>query len=629
MNENPSQETTVEGLAPAAVASPAPLRPIPGAEVVGRGIKLIPRRPYELKDYLMEREESSTVYTGLGYYNCPGSCAVQESPPVHQGVALGKTVILESSEQLDSIYTLNRKVAAGYDAFSISAGGDYAKSVKTSTDSRFAVRTSFVPLWAVYMPNPTLGSVFEKLLDKLSERKKKEGVLFQKPHNRQEVESRKNYFNAIFNEYGTHYVTRAWVGGKATVNVIVAKSSDVGVDDIRMGLNASWGGSGASLDTQQKESRTKLLNKSQVVVWGEGGSTSLLAKMGALEDGTYEKWLDSVDKNPKVIEIEVKGIWTLFLDPAHLEMAKALKTAYEFATEFQPIRALVTVDWPPPQGNNQKAPKAEKILYIIRDGRHYALDLFDVSKKPSKEPLYGPQDCPLQEDNSFKPIDAAANLPPAPGLKSPNNQNLLYFFSGPEYLVYDPYGPKVELGSGSTEELLKKCVSAQGREVVEYLAYVKRPLPVDEALTRGRHGKSVGKGVVDTLVKRQVLLQEKTTGLVQDRRPIKPDWPGLTFPKVDAAFYWGSDTAYFFYLSQYVRFDTKRWKAFEGYPKKIQEHWHGVPFDRIDAAVVLGKAVYLFRNDEFVAYNMETFTVDPEYPRYLLGSYIEDWDIFG
>ena len=75
---------------------------------------------------------------------------------------------------------------------------------------------------------------------------------------------------------------------------------------------------------------------------------------------------------------------------------------------------------------------------------------------------------------------------------------------------------------------------------------------------------------------------------------------------------------YFFSGDEYVRYDVKKDKVDSGYPKRTRDHWHGVPFNRIDAALDYrshnGK-VYFFSGDEYVRYDVKKGKVDSGYPK--------------
>ena len=96
---------------------------------------------------------------------------------------------------------------------------------------------------------------------------------------------------------------------------------------------------------------------------------------------------------------------------------------------------------------------------------------------------------------------AAANLPPRPGKMQSQSSDLLYFFSGKEYVVYDPYR-EVRLVDGEAEELRKRSSrSPEGKEVIDYLLKHARRSRVDKVLA------NVGctNAVIKTLVKNEVV----------------------------------------------------------------------------------------------------------------------------
>jgi hypothetical protein len=108
--------------------------------------------------------------------------------------------------------------------------------------------------------------------------------------------------------------------------------------------------------------------------------------------------------------------------------------------------------------------------------------------------------------------------------------------------------------------------------------------------------------------------------------PIAEEFRGMPFPRVDAALVTGFDAVYLFHGSQYARFNTKTWEMDEGYPEPIAKRWVGVTFDRLDAAVYWGGGkVYFFKGDQHIRYDLANYRSDPGYPKYVIGNYVEDW----
>jgi Hemopexin len=98
-------------------------------------------------------------------------------------------------------------------------------------------------------------------------------------------------------------------------------------------------------------------------------------------------------------------------------------------------------------------------------------------------------------------------------------------------------------------------------------------------------------------------------------RPIQGNWPGMPFARIDAAVMWNNGKAYFFSGDQYVGYDFAARKVDDGYPLPIQGNWPGMPFAHIDATVMWnsGKA-YFFSGDQYVRYDVAANKVDDGYP---------------
>jgi hypothetical protein len=112
-------------------------------------------------------------------------------------------------------------------------------------------------------------------------------------------------------------------------------------------------------------------------------------------------------------------------------------------------------------------------------------------------------------------------------------------------------------------------------------------------------------------------------------RPFAQEFPEVPFERVDAALEVGRDTIIFFSGSRYVRFNLRTNTIDEGYPDYIHKRWQGVMFDRIDAAIYWGNGkVYFFKEDQHIRFDMVTLRADPGYPRQIVGNYVEDWRFF-
>ena len=88
------------------------LPPLPGLDVVGRGLFLRPHQPYELKRQLFAQESPRRYYSreADSSYALPQGYEVDESPPPPAGVALNKVRIEESWERFSKTRAIDFRV---------------------------------------------------------------------------------------------------------------------------------------------------------------------------------------------------------------------------------------------------------------------------------------------------------------------------------------------------------------------------------------------------------------------------------------------------------------------------------------------------------------------------------------
>jgi hypothetical protein len=96
---------------------------IPGSEVLGRGIYVRPRQPYELRDFLFKRANTQLQLRRVSGvekpYPVPGDYEVNDSPPLPAGRSTGQAVIEESWTRFGQELALNANAAASAKVFSI------------------------------------------------------------------------------------------------------------------------------------------------------------------------------------------------------------------------------------------------------------------------------------------------------------------------------------------------------------------------------------------------------------------------------------------------------------------------------------------------------------------------------
>jgi len=496
------------------VAAPAELPVIPGLEVVGRGIHLRPYQPYALGKILFKREKPrviSSKETGQSYL-LPGSYEVNDSPPFPMNESLNQVIIEESWDRFEKQMNMDANAAVSNAAFSVSATSSWNNRLRSEQEAYYAVRSSFVPLWMVYIADPDL--CVPEIRDPDIP------VPFSHSHRRK--------YDEFFRAYGSHYVRGAWVGGKSTLVFTVLKSTQLSKEDIHAGIKASFGGVSGGVSGKRDQSKEKLKNSSQCTVFGKGGDEVQLAAMSSLDQNAYNTWLKTIPQNPQVIELDVAGIWTLVRNP---DKAEALMTAYRESVSFDRITAVVD------KGND---------VYFIR-GRTFVH--YDRHRKLTRAPQPVEQLIPCLDEEGFERIDEAFR---GKNLVSPSGESLdrkLFVFRQDRFL-------RIDLDTMKKDEGYPKRISE---------GFPGMPFDrVDAALVAGFDCIYFFYG--NQYARFNPVKNRFDEGYPQ---PIAKRWVGVTFDRLDAAVYWGNGKVYFFKGDQQIRYDLTNYRSDPGYPKYV------------------------------------------------------------
>lgn len=490
-------------------------KPLPGVDVVGRGIYLRPRQTYELKNFLLEQKNHRTYSskeTGESY-SVPEGYAVNDSPPMPAGKALNQTLIEESWDRFDKQMGIDANAAAGNGLFSVDVNASMASKLRSEEEAYYALRTSFIPLWSVYLPG--IPKFSDETLSEMHI------PLPFKHANRSDYE-------AFFERYGTHYVKRIWVGGKASLAFTIAKSSQMSKLEIQAGIKASYGLASGSTNANMQQSKEKLQNNSECTVFGKGGNELLLASLSSLDETRYNEWLATIRDNPQVIELEVAGIWTLVNDS---EKAKALREAYIAANSFMAIMSMFSLD---------------REIFFLRGEDYFC---YDIDKGESTIPRPNSEKWPAPSRLGFGSPDAAFVGYDSFALKEKTPSRKLFFFDLDRYV-------RLDIDSGEVDEGYPKRIEEGWPGVTfEQIDAVSDVPPDSIYFFKGNQYMrfNTNKNCVD----------EGYPQLVSKR------WVGVTFDRVDAAFYWGNRKVYLFRDDQHVCYDMVTYRADVGYPKFI------------------------------------------------------------
>lgn len=489
------------------------LDPIPGLDVVGRGVYLAPHHPYELKRVLFAQKDWRPRYCAETEqtYSLPQGYEVNDSPPMPAGVSLNQVCIEESIDRLNKANSIDVTLSGGNKAFSVNANASSSAMMRRNENAYYATRTSFLPFWSVYLSDTT-GPI--EALDDIDL-----PVPFKHIH--------RDKYDRFFEHFGSHYIKRAWVGGRATLTFSVLKSSNVSEQDIRLGIKASFGGlSSGESNTQLKQYKESLINNAECTVAGKGGDSQLLAALSTLDEALYNRWMQTIKNNPQSIELEVSGIWTLVKDE---QKATALKTAYLSATAFEPISAVFCLE-------NQ--------IYFIRQGSY---STFDIDKQESCKPQPLQSKWPQLKALGFDRIDAALSGNYLGHSENNRISGKVYLFRGRNFVTLDSQ-------TGEFSEVLDIQSHWPGVPFER----------IDAALHFDPEYVYLFSG--SRYVRFNIELNQVDDGYPQK---ISERWYGVTFDKIDAAVYWGNGKVYFFREDQHIRYDVTEFRADPGYPKHV------------------------------------------------------------
>lgn len=488
---------------------------IPGLDMVGRGIYLRPQQPFELKGVLFRQPGHQTYpskETGQTY-RVPSGYEVNDSPPMPAAQALNQMRIEESWERFEKSTSLDVSAAAGNGPFSVDVNASQTGQLRSEEEAYYALRNSFIPLWSVYIPDDRgfIDSDFDLDIP----------APYDPAHRRA--------YERFFDRFGTHYIKRVWIGGKAMLAFTIAKSSSMSKEDIKAGIKASFTGAGAgSASAEAHSAKEKLQSNSECTVFGKGGDELLLATLSSLDEGRYNQWLATIKDNPQVIELDAAGIWTLVEDD---EKAKALRQAYIEATVFTPLRAVFNLD---------------NRVHVFR-GKHCFSYNPDTGETNAVRPIK--EKWPMLSEVGFEQVDAAFLGKYLVSQAGEKLDRKLYFFNRDQYIRVDVCKMAIDEGypkriaegwPGVPFERIDAAMNVSPEAVYFFLGsqYVRFNMLKNQAV----------EGYPEATAKR---------------------WAGLTFDRIDAAVYWGNGKVFFFRGNQHIRYDMVSFRADPGYPKFI------------------------------------------------------------
>ncbi|EDN69444.1 Membrane attack complex component/perforin/complement C9 [Beggiatoa sp. PS] len=493
-----------------------------GLDMVGRGLTLRPHQTYELKEILFKRIDGNRVFDSVETaktYLVPDGYEVNESPPIPADKSQCQLIVEDSWEEFEKHLNIDAQVAASHNVFSVDVKTGQTKPLRPEEDSYYALRTFFIPFWTLYLPDVT---DFE---DKKAF-KQNIPTPFQHRH-------RKEY-EKFFDRYGTHYIKRAWIGGKAMLIFSIAKSTGMTKQDIRKGLNACYALTNEQMLADIKESLSKLHKHSECLVLAQGGEATKLGALSLLDEARYSEWLATVKENPKVVEFEAAGIWTLLRDE---NKAKALWEAYRATTIFTPFSAIFGDE--------------DKRVYFIRGKECTCYHL--ETHKTGESKLITDVWPSLLEIYGFDMVDTMLKGTHIKSCEGNLLTNKLFLFKGSRYV-------RLDMKTKQIDEGYPKLIAKEWPGVT--FDKIDATLSADsESLYFFRGNQYI----------RYNLAENKADP--DYPKLIKEKWDGITFDRIDAAIALKDGRAYLFSGNQYICYDMIKYRVRPGYPKCLMGNY--------------------------------------------------------
>ena len=550
-----------------------------------------PHSPYEIKallfpqDTVDEKEDKHLFVSNESEssYRVPKGYALNVSSPMPMDRILGRTIIRESFEHLESEVSTSVGITASSEVISLNLNAGSITSLRSEQAAFYALHDIFMPYWTLYLEKESEFSDEELVaaLPKVPDAKVMKAFFAasdtteDETKARADLERRNKYLyemKEFFRRYGTHYVKRAWVGGNVTLTFMVSRSSNVTRNEITQAINMSIL---SIIDGKDEESskkiRARVSQNTEIVVLGQGGDKSFLVRFSALDLTGFNNWLESVKKSPRVIHADVAGIWTLIKSP---DISNQVREAYARTMVLQPDISTVF--------------ELHGDLIFIR-GTEYTR--YDITERKVKE------------NGSFSEWRGVKKFLEADDIKAEDEKRQAILERSPfrsvDAALRYVYKPRFGEGGHEREEEARDKIYFFRNDT--YIRYDVENEEVDEGYPKSIQGRQDDSG--------------------------RELWPGLPFMHVDAVVNWGDGKIYFFSGSRYVRFDTEYDQADPGYPKQIRGNWAGVTFDQVDAVIAFGNGkLYFFRDDQYIRYDTEDHMADPGYPKYISGSNVEEWN---
>lgn len=330
LNENGAQLAPVKA---------API-PIPGSGLVSRIFYV----PFDLQktkfvrslfDDSNRRTETVIVGDEAMEFTLPSFMEVN-SQPIYDGTVSSVTKH-ESFESLASSFQFKASTKVSYGFFSGSAAFEAVQNLNTQRESLYAIRTIFVPEYELVIPGGNQEVMLQATLQDYRQAVPSQAL------DLRDIESTNEYMR-FFEVWGSHFMQRGVVGGQAVVTMIADKESETSLDELSAALEISIkaiaGNGNVSAEAMAKVEAVRNSSGYQFEAYGVGGKLGEIAKLTEFDNEIFANWIDSIPRNPEVIDFELTPLWTVIGGAEGDRLEDAYRTIQEnvaFATQNEQL----------------------------------------------------------------------------------------------------------------------------------------------------------------------------------------------------------------------------------------------------------------------------------------------------
>lgn len=151
----------------------------------------------------------------------------------------------------------------------------------------------------------------------------------------------------LFIKYGTHYVAKAIIGGRADANSTVSNSVFSSTQQLQIAAQMSYDGLKGSLSAEDKttyKTQIDTFNMNSMRTSYCVGGDSVLAKNIFKDPIEFQNWAATIIDQPQLCDFDsesLKGIWTLCTDPdRQSDLKKAYNKFSAYRLDYQMINVL-------------------------------------------------------------------------------------------------------------------------------------------------------------------------------------------------------------------------------------------------------------------------------------------------